>query len=37
MKGGITSGVVYPAAIKRLSEKYVFRNVGGASAGRSRL
>jgi predicted acylesterase/phospholipase RssA len=33
MKGGITSGVVYPAAIKRLSEKYVFRNVGGASAG----
>jgi predicted acylesterase/phospholipase RssA len=33
MKGGITSGVVYPAAIKRLSERYVFRNVGGASAG----
>ncbi len=33
MKGGITSGVVYPAAIKRLSDKYVFRNVGGASAG----
>jgi predicted acylesterase/phospholipase RssA len=33
MKGGITSGVVYPAAIKRLSKKYAFRNVGGASAG----
>jgi predicted acylesterase/phospholipase RssA len=33
MKGGITSGVVYPAAIKRLSKEYVFRNVGGASAG----
>jgi predicted acylesterase/phospholipase RssA len=33
MKGGITSGVVYPSAVKRLSEKYVFRNIGGASAG----
>jgi predicted acylesterase/phospholipase RssA len=33
MKGGITSGVVYPTAIQRLSDAYVFRNVGGASAG----
>jgi predicted acylesterase/phospholipase RssA len=33
MKGGITSGVVYPTAIQRLSQRYVFRNVGGASAG----
>jgi len=33
MKGGITSGVVYPGAIKALSEKYRFRSIGGASAG----
>ena len=33
MKGGITSGVVYPAAMKRLSQDYVFRRIGGASAG----
>jgi hypothetical protein len=33
MKGGITSGVVYPAAICRLAEKYNFKNIGGASAG----
>ncbi len=33
MKGGITSGVVYPSAIARLAEKYQFRNIGGASAG----
>ena len=33
MKGGITSGVVYPKAIARLSEQYRLRNVGGTSAG----
>ena len=33
MKGGITSGIVYPAAILRLKNKYRFRNIGGTSAG----
>ena len=33
MKGGITSGVVYPKAIIGLSREYRFRQVGGASAG----
>jgi len=33
MKGGITSGVVYPPAIFELSKKYRFRGIGGASAG----
>jgi predicted acylesterase/phospholipase RssA len=33
MKGGITSGVVYPLAAHELSKHYQFRNVGGASAG----
>lgn len=33
MKGGITSGVVYPLAAVKLSEHYRFRNVGGTSAG----
>ena len=33
MKGGITSGVVYPAAVLELKEDYRFVNVGGASAG----
>jgi predicted acylesterase/phospholipase RssA len=33
MKGGITSGVVYPKALWILSGQYQFRNVGGASAG----
>jgi predicted acylesterase/phospholipase RssA len=35
MKGGITSGVVYPLAAYELAEKYrfEFRNVGGTSAG----
>ncbi|PTV97523.1 patatin-like phospholipase [Rhodobacter aestuarii] len=33
MKGGITSGVVYPGALKRLSESYRFVNIGGTSAG----
>ena len=33
MKGGITSGVVYPKAIARLSHDYRFRSIGGTSAG----
>jgi len=33
MKGGITSGVVYPEALVRLSRKYRFKSIGGASAG----
>lgn len=33
MKGGITSGVVYPTAIAELARTYRFRNIGGASAG----
>ena len=33
MKGGITSGVVYPKLIARLSQKYRFKNIGGTSAG----
>ena len=33
MKGGITSGVAYPAAVLALSERYQFRSIGGASAG----
>ena len=33
MKGGITSGVVFPAAIARLSTQFRFRNIGGTSAG----
>jgi predicted acylesterase/phospholipase RssA len=33
MKGGITSGIVYPRLIARLAGKYQFRNVGGTSAG----
>ncbi|WSG73668.1 patatin-like phospholipase family protein [Rhizobium beringeri] len=33
MKGGITSGVVYPKALLQLKDRYRFRNIGGASAG----
>ncbi len=33
MKGGITSGVVYPLAIAELAKTYRFRNIGGTSAG----
>ena len=33
MKGGITSGVVYPRAITELAKRYRFRNIGGTSAG----
>lgn len=33
MKGGITSGVVYPMAVYELAKTYRFRNIGGTSAG----
>jgi predicted acylesterase/phospholipase RssA len=33
MKGGITSGIVYPRAVHRLARHYRFRSIGGASAG----
>ncbi|MFL5781904.1 MAG: SuhR protein [Thermoleophilaceae bacterium] len=33
MKGGITSGVVYPLAVCELAREFRFRNVGGTSAG----
>lgn len=33
MKGGITSGVVYPKVLLRLAPKYRFRSIGGTSAG----
>ncbi len=33
MKGGITSGVVYPPAVLELQKTYRFRNIGGTSAG----
>ncbi len=33
MKGGITSGLIYPLTACRLATRYRFRSVGGASAG----
>jgi len=33
MKGGVTSGVVYPKAIFELSKEYRFSSIGGTSAG----
>lgn len=33
MRGGITSGVVFPKAITRLARKYRFVSIGGTSAG----
>lgn len=33
MKGGITSGVVYPPAVLELATRYRFRSIGGSSAG----
>jgi hypothetical protein len=33
MKGGITSGVVYPHALVEISRQYRMRNIGGTSAG----
>lgn len=33
MKGGITSGVIYPKLVSQLSKRYRFKNIGGTSAG----
>ncbi len=33
MKGGITSGVVYPKAVASLARQYRFHSIGGTSAG----
>jgi predicted acylesterase/phospholipase RssA len=33
MKGGITSGIVYPGAIAAIAERYRIRSIGGTSAG----
>lgn len=33
MKGGVTSGVVYPLALCRLATRYVLKNIGGTSVG----
>jgi predicted acylesterase/phospholipase RssA len=33
MKGGITSGIVYPSAVLALAKRYTFKNIGGTSAG----
>ena len=33
MKGGVTSGIMYPFAISKLSTQYRFRSIGGTSAG----
>lgn len=33
MKGGITSGIVYPHAALAISKDYRFKNIGGTSAG----
>lgn len=33
LKGGITSGVVYPGVVSELRKTYRFRNIGGTSAG----
>ncbi|MEA2694507.1 MAG: hypothetical protein QOJ16_3894 [Acidobacteriota bacterium] len=33
MKGGITSGVVYPLAVAELAKVFRFRSIGGTSAG----
>ncbi|MGI9383034.1 MAG: patatin-like phospholipase family protein [Methyloligellaceae bacterium] len=33
MKGGITSGVVYPLAVIELAKRYRIENIGGTSAG----
>ncbi|WP_169389521.1 patatin-like phospholipase family protein [Deinococcus aquatilis] len=33
MKGGVTSGIVFPGAIRVLATRYRFRHIGGTSAG----
>ena len=36
MKGGVTSGIVYPSLVLKLAEHYRFASIGGTSAGRDR-
>jgi hypothetical protein len=33
MEGGVTSGVIYPRAVVKLSESFRLKNIGGTSAG----
>src|SRR5688572_18344415 len=33
MKGGITSGVVYPKAVTEIARTHTFKSIGGTSAG----
>ena len=33
MKGGVTSGVIYPRLVAALADRYRFKNIGGTSAG----
>lgn len=33
MKGGITSGIIYPLAVTELAQAYSFKSIGGTSAG----
>lgn len=33
MKGGVSSGIVYPAAVSALKDEYTFKSIGGTSAG----
>jgi predicted acylesterase/phospholipase RssA len=33
MKGGVTSGVVYPLTVVELAKRYRLRSIGGTSAG----
>src|SRR3954468_4705357 len=33
MKGGLTSGIVYPNAVLALAREFRFKNIGGTSAG----
>src|SRR6478609_4751965 len=33
MKGGITSGVVYPKAVTEIAKTHTFKSIGGTSAG----
>lgn len=33
MKGGVTSGIIYPAAIAAIAKDYRLRAIGGTSAG----
>ena len=33
MKGGITSGVLYPSAVREIAERFYLVGIGGTSAG----